>query len=77
MSLLPLFDLSLIGRAAACGLEFLRPDGTLAKYTFGELESRSNRLAHLLRSRGLQPGDRLAFFLQNRPEVIDLWFAAV
>jgi malonyl-CoA/methylmalonyl-CoA synthetase len=44
-------------------------------YTFGELEVRSNRLAHLLRTRGLQAGDRLAFFLQNRIEVIDLWLA--
>lgn len=77
MSLLPLFDLSLQGRADVRGLEFLQPDGTIATLTFGELEARSNRLAHLLRSRGLGAGDRLAFFLQNRPEVIDLWLAAV
>lgn len=77
MSLLPLFDLSLRGRAAAPALEFLQPDGAIAAYTFGELETRSNRLAHLLRARGLKPGDRLAFFLQNRVEVIDLWLAGV
>ena len=34
-------------------------------------------LAFLLRSRGLKSGDRLAFFLQNRIEVIDLWLAGV
>jgi malonyl-CoA/methylmalonyl-CoA synthetase len=77
MSLLPLFDLSLLGRAAAPGLEFLQPDGAIAVFTFGDLEARSNRLAQLLRARGLKPGDRLAFFLQNRVEVIDLWLAGV
>lgn len=75
MSLLPLFDNSLLLRAARPALEIETADGPLACYTFGELESRSNRLAHLLRARGLKSGDRLAFFLQNRIEVIDLWLA--
>ena len=72
MSLLPLVDGSLLGRAARPALEFAG-----ARFTFGEIEARSNRVAHVLRARGLQRGDRLAFFLQNRPEVIDLWLAAV
>ena len=72
MPLLSLFDASLIGRAARPALEF---GG--ASFTFGDLEVRSNRLAQTLRARGLNRGDRLAFFLQNRPEVIDLWLAAV
>ena len=75
MSLLPLFDLSLRGRAATPGLEFVRPDGSLASFTFGELDARSDRFARLLLARGLKTGDRLAFFLQNRVEVIDLWLA--
>jgi malonyl-CoA/methylmalonyl-CoA synthetase len=77
MSLLSLFDLSLIGRAERPALEFLRPDGALASYTFGELEQRSNRFAQALRQRGLAAGDRVAFFLANRVEVIDLWLAGV
>jgi malonyl-CoA/methylmalonyl-CoA synthetase len=77
MALLPLFDLSLIGRAARPAFEGNAPDGARLQFTFGELEARSNRLAHLLRARGLATGDRLAFFLQNRIEVIDLWIAAV
>lgn len=77
MSLLPLFDLSLRARAAQPALECESADGRRAAYTFGDLESRSNRLAHLLRARGLRTGDRLAFFLQNRVEVIDLWLAGV
>ncbi|MSU72768.1 MAG: long-chain fatty acid--CoA ligase [Opitutus sp.] len=77
MSLLPLFNPSLLGRAATPALEFERPDGTRLALTFGELETRSNRLAHVLRARGLKRGDRLAFFLANRVDIIDLWLAGV
>jgi len=75
MSLLTLFDPSLLGRADVPALEFERPDGTRFTGTFGEMERRSNRLAHVLRARGLNPGDRVAFFLANRVEIIDLWLA--
>ena len=75
MSLLPLFDVSLIARAAQPALECEDTSGAFVNYTFGDLEARSNQLAHLLRARGLKTGDRLAFFLQNRIEVIDLWLA--
>jgi malonyl-CoA/methylmalonyl-CoA synthetase len=75
MSLLPLFDNSLLRRSAQPALEIETVGGTLACFSFGDLEIRSNRLAHLLRARGLKSGDRLAFFLQNRIEVIDLWLA--
>ena len=75
MSLLPLFDLSLLARAERPAVEIENADGRRSAFTFGDLEMRSNRLAHLLRSRGLNPGDRVAFFLQNRVEVIDLWLA--
>ncbi len=46
----------------------------------GRLESstvRSNRLAHLLKQRGLCQGDRLAVYLANRVELIDLYLACV
>ena len=75
MSLLPLFDVSLITRATRPALECESAAGVVTAYTFGDLEIRSNRLAQLLRARGLKAGDRLAFFLQNRIEVIDLWLA--
>ena len=75
MSLLPLFDLSLIARAGRSALECESAAGVRVSYTFGDLERRSNRLARLLQARGLKAGDRLAFFLQNRIEVIDLWLA--
>lgn len=77
MSLLPLFDVSLISRAGQSAVTCDRVGGGVVDFTFGELELRSNQLAHALRARGLQRGDRLAFFLQNRLEVIDLWLAGV
>jgi malonyl-CoA/methylmalonyl-CoA synthetase len=75
MSLTDLFDRSLVGRRDAPALECDRPDGTRATFTFGELEARSNRLARVLALRGMVRGDRLAFYLANRVEIIDLWLA--
>src|SRR5258708_17596509 len=72
MNLLHLFDLSLIARRDQIALEW---EG--AEFSFGEIEERSNRLAHALRARGLAKGDRLAVYLANRIELIDLFFACV
>jgi len=77
MSLLALFDLSLIGRRDAPALEFERVDGEVVSLTFGALELRSNQLARALQQRGIQRGDRLAFYLTNCVEIIDLWLACV
>ena len=41
--------------------------------TYRELEDASNRVAQLLRARGLRTGDRVAVLLVNRPE----WYAVV
>ncbi|MBV9495235.1 MAG: AMP-binding protein [Acidobacteria bacterium] len=68
MNLLHLFDLSLIGRAAQPALDDL---------TFADVEARSNRVANALRARGFVKGDRLAVYLANRPELIDLFLACV
>jgi malonyl-CoA/methylmalonyl-CoA synthetase len=76
MSLLAAFDPSLISRAARPAIDCEQPDGTHLALTFGELETRSNRLAHVLRTRNLVAGSRVAFFLANRVEIIDLWIAA-
>jgi malonyl-CoA/methylmalonyl-CoA synthetase len=75
MSLTELFDRSLVGRRDAPALECDRPDGTRVTFTFGELDARSNRLARALARRGIGRGDRLAFYLANRVEIIDLWLA--
>ena len=77
MQLRDLFNLSLTGRANVTALEYDQSDGTIATLTFGELEARSNRVAHLLTARGLSRGDRLGFYLPNSVEFIDLFLACV
>ena len=41
------------------------PDGGVEILTHGALRERSNRLAHVLRTRGIGPGDRVAVLLQQ------------
>jgi malonyl-CoA/methylmalonyl-CoA synthetase len=72
MSLIELLDVSLRGRPDAIGLEYDR-----RTYTFGELESRSNRLAQFLIAEGFKPGDRLCVYLANCVEMIDLYLACI
>src|SRR5882724_3215 len=70
MHLLHLFDLSLVGRRDSIALEW----GGV-EFTFGEIEDRSNRVAHALRARGLVRGDRLGVYLANCVELIDIYIA--
>jgi malonyl-CoA/methylmalonyl-CoA synthetase len=72
MTLCDLFDLSFKGRRDVAALEFRE-----RTYTFGELDSRSNRLARLLTTRGLSKGDRLCVYLVNCVEMIDIYLACV
>ena len=77
MTLLPLFDHTLLGAASRVALDVDTAAGETRTFTFGELESRSNRLAATLHDRGIVRGNRLAFLLANRVEIIDLWIACV
>jgi len=72
MNLTHLFDLSFVGRRDEVALEFAG-----RTYTFGEVDARSNRMAALFRARGLQTGDRLAIYLANCVELIDIYLACV
>jgi malonyl-CoA/methylmalonyl-CoA synthetase len=72
LNLTQLFDLSFDARRHHIALEFQN-----ATYTFGDLDSRSNRLAQFLAHRGLKPGDRLCVYLANCLEMIDLYLACV
>ena len=72
MNLLHLFDLSLVARADHPALEWQG-----RTYTFGEIEARSNRVAHALLARGFTKGDRLAVQMANSIELIDLYLACV
>ena len=43
--------------------------------TFDELNAAANRLARVLRSRGLAPGDGVALLCANRPEFAEVYYA--
>ena len=45
--------------------------------TFGEIESRANALASRLQAGGLTPGDRVAVYMKNSPELITVYLASV
>ena len=45
--------------------------------SWGELDDRAGRLASHLHQRGLQPGDKIAIDLVNRPEYLETFFAAL
>ena len=46
------------------------------RITFAELDAASNRLAHILRERRIQPGDSLAIFAENHPRFLEVAWAA-
>jgi malonyl-CoA/methylmalonyl-CoA synthetase len=77
MQLLDLFDLSLQGRRNQPALEYERADGELVALTFGDLDARSNRMARALEGRGVRAGDRIALYLPNGVEFIDVFLACV
>ena len=47
------------------------------EYTFGDLDKRSNRMAHLLLRKGLQKGDRLCLYAENSAYFIDIYIACI
>ena len=47
-----------------------KPDGTVVRWTYAELEAQSNRMANLLLSLGAGPGRRVLWCGPNSPEVV-------
>jgi malonyl-CoA/methylmalonyl-CoA synthetase len=76
-SLTELYTGSLVARRDHAAVEYSNSAGHAASLTFGDLDSRSNRLAIILAARGISRGDRLGFYLINRIEIVDLWIACV
>jgi malonyl-CoA/methylmalonyl-CoA synthetase len=72
MNLRQRFAVSLVDRAAEPALEWR---GEV--FTFGDIDARSNRMAHALMARGLARGDRLCVYLPNSLDFIDLFLACV
>ena len=50
--------------------------GSGVTVTYGELEARSNQVAHLLRKLGLKAGDHIAILLENHPRFFEICFGA-
>ncbi len=48
----------------------------LGDRTYGELNANVNRLARAFRARGLRPGDSVALMCTNRPEFVEVLYAA-
>ncbi|WP_114951638.1 acyl-CoA synthetase [Sphingosinicella terrae] len=46
------------------------------RISFAELDARANRCGHLLRARGLVPGDRVAIWMDNIPAFFDVCWGA-
>lgn len=55
-------------------LAIVMSDGS-AGLTYGELEDRANRGAQLLRALNIAPGDTIAYWLPNCPEVFEVYWA--
>ena len=55
---------------ASLALIDLDPAGGVAEYSFGDLRSLSNRLANVLRAKGLERGDRVAILLPQTLETV-------
>jgi malonyl-CoA/methylmalonyl-CoA synthetase len=75
--LLSLFDASLVGRAAERALELGAANGPPRTLTFGELEARSNHMAHALAARGVTALDRLAVQLPNGLDFLELFLGCL
>ena len=77
MQLADLFDSSLIGQRDQPALDVDISGRGVGTFTFGELDARADRLARVLAARGLSAGDRLAVYLANRLEFVDVVLACV
>ena len=44
--------------------------------TYGELEARSNQIAHYFRAQGLKRGDAIAIYMENNPRYFEICWAA-
>jgi len=72
MNIVSLFNHSFINKKDKIGLIFKENE-----YSFGELDSRSNQMAHLLNKKGLVLGDRLCLYSENSVEFIDVYIACI
>ena len=72
-----LFAAALVGQQDDEAIEYDAGGGRIATLTFGQLDARSNRLARELEQQGVVAGDRVAVYLGNRIEYVDLVLACL
>jgi malonyl-CoA/methylmalonyl-CoA synthetase len=70
MNLLDLFAIPLQRNPGKPALRFRGEDGGSLDLTYAELSAAARRCAAGFAARGVRPGDRVAFFLGNRPEFV-------
>ena len=75
MQLADAFDIALVTQRDSVALELDAADGSIRTLTFGAIDDRANRVAAELERRGVRSGDRVAVYLANRIEFIDLFLA--
>jgi malonyl-CoA/methylmalonyl-CoA synthetase len=76
MQLTDLFELSLVMKASEPAID-VDAGGATTTLTFGEIDARANRMARALARRGVVAGDRVAVYLANRLEFLDLFLASI
>jgi malonyl-CoA/methylmalonyl-CoA synthetase len=75
MNLLHLLAIAERRAPGKTALQFTRPGGDPMELSYRELHQASRRLAAGFRNWGLRKGDRVAFFLGNRPEFVTTYLA--
>ena len=76
MNLLDLFAVPLRRTPEKVALRFREPSGEETVHTYGRLFAAADALAAGLAASGVGKGDRVAFFLGNRPEFAVAYLAA-
>ncbi len=77
MNLLDLFAIPLAETPAKPALRFRGANGIAVSLSYAELYLAAERVASGFAARGLVRGDRIAFFLGNRPEFVIAYLAAI
>src|SRR3954453_9818398 len=72
MNLIRLFENTFNLRRNQLALEFDN-----LRFTFGDIDRRSDQMAQVLASRGARFGDRLCIYLTNRVEFVDIFLACL
>jgi len=77
MNLHDLFAIPVRRSPGKPALRFLAENGTAEDLSYAQLFAEADRLAAGFHARGVRKGDRVAFFLSNRPEFVTAYLAVI